>query len=312
MEAAGAREPTYQEELRAIINESRLPELLERSRDVCAQFEREPELARPDPKAERPKPKFRNCVDPPARLHRVLRCAYLHVSLLDTSDGTGAILDRAAEFNKHHQKVYCKRCDGEGVIRPTDDELAAWEKRIMPLLAFYTEREIEELLGAQRPDERECPRCEGERTQKSWDGSFTARPSGSSVPAGSPPIDPADVVAVARIGRIVRRVNQLSRLHAIVLEAYYGDTLTMSSLAAAHGRVVALYPLTTTGKALLASRDDWDDPWDALCTHITRPEQAGHEDDAAMSREAYELLVDATATWDDAVEIEVPNWELEA
>jgi hypothetical protein len=287
---------------------ARLRGLIDESRAMREAYERqrrdEPE---PPPVQSLKRVANRNQVAPIGRLHRLLRQAYVSGGGTVSGGQAGAVLERAQLYREKCLFKTCSKCEGGGQIEPKAKDVAKWQERAKLFALVMTPEEFEAKFPLPMP--RSCPKCSGDGTQLGGHREVTAKPKGSSV-VGSPEqsdADPVWLIDTSRAGRVARRVGQLNQRHGAVLQAYYGDGATVSALAHAHGRLVLLYPLTATGADLL-ERSDAADPWRFLAEFMTELDDAARKLDADMQGEAYHLLCDATDTWDDAVEIEIPHW----
>lgn len=292
---------------------ARLSRLIDESREARERYERLRANDFADEEAQADATPFeqkrvanRNQIAPIGRLHRLLRQAYVHTDASNDASRSGVILERAQLYREKCLFKSCGKCDGEGKIEPKPSEVAKWQERARIFATIMTAEEFEARFPL--PMTRDCPRCHGDGTQLKGHREVTVRPKGSSVQTASEQgDDPVGLVQAAQAGRIARRVSQMDARHGVVLQAYYGDSGTVSSLAHAHGRLVLLYPLTETGTALLEEADE-QDPWKFLSEFMSKVSDEDRRLDADMQGEAYQLLCDATDTWDEAVAIEIPNW----
>lgn len=81
---------------------------------------------------------------------------------------------------------------------------------------------------------------------------LTARPS-SRANHGEEPRSEPNEADLEVFGRVSRKLSMLSARHRATLELYYGDAGAVASINAkkAGGRIVALFPLTAAGRALV-------------------------------------------------------------
>jgi hypothetical protein len=292
----------YSRELRAILSNSRLPSIIAECRRRWPTPEAD---LPPGPPVEKRKVEG---VEPRAHLHAVLRTAYTRVSVTNDGSKIGLILERAELYSM--RSVSCAGCEGTGQVEPRVDDLVAWHRSMDLLCGLMDPNELEQRFP--EPKTRECKRCSGTGEKRGGFGrACTVKPKGSSVPLGASPVDPISILRAARAARVVRNVDRRSPVHGYTLRAYYGDDRTLNSRAIAHGRLVLLYPLTGTGTRLLREHGRCKDPWAFLTDFMTMPDDHSQQLDAAMQYESQRLLNDATNTWNEAVDEEIPNWRSE-